>query len=425
MTPDPPDLHLHRWLDRRVVGVALVAAASGFGQFGVVAALGDVARGFGQLSGGGSIANQVGLSGTVLGAGLAIIRLASLGSLPLIGIADRVGRRRTLLTTVGFGLAFTIAAAASPGYWWFVAIFALGRPLLSTANALAQVIAAEETGSRDRTAAVALVTAGYGVGAGLTALLHSLASGVLGFRGLFALAVVPLCLVGLVRRWIEEPDRFEVAAAGNDHPAPVLGPVGRRFRRRLAVVVAIGFAVAVITGPATSFVYLYAQDVIHQGGPVTATMVVAAGLAGLAGLLAGRWLADRLGRRPTGACGMVGLAVFGALTYSGSSAALICGYVLGVFSGAVIAPATGALLAELFPTSVRASVMGWWVTASVVGAVLGLVAFGAVADAGNRFAVAAAAIFLPAALGAALFWLLPETRGREPEDLWPDPPARA
>jgi hypothetical protein len=37
----------------------------------------------------------------------------------------------------------TVAAAASPGYWWFVAIFACGRPLLSASNGLAQVTAAE------------------------------------------------------------------------------------------------------------------------------------------------------------------------------------------------------------------------------------------------------------------------------------------
>jgi MFS family permease len=79
----------------------------------------------------------------------------------------------------------------------------------------------------------------------------------------------------------------------------------------------------------------------------------------------------------------------------------------------------GALLTELFPTSVRASVAGWWVAAGVLGAVTGLVAFGAVADVDNRFEFAAALTFFPAALGAGLFWLLPETRGKEPEDLWP------
>jgi hypothetical protein len=50
----------------------------------------------------------------------------------------------------------------------------------------------------------------------------------------------------------------------------------------------------------------------------------------------------------------------------------------------------------------------------------GLVVFGAVADVGNRFAAAADITFLPATAAAALFWLLPETRGREPESLWPE-----
>jgi hypothetical protein len=42
-----------------------------------------------------------------------------------------------------------------------------------------------------------------------------------------------------------------------------------------------------------------------------------------------------------------------------------------------------------------------------------------VANAGQRFEVAGLVTFLPAALVMVLFWLIPETRGREPEDLWP------
>ena len=148
--PGPAVLRLHRWNDRAVVAVAIAAFASGFAQFGVVAALGDVARGFGQVNLGSTLADQAGLSGTDLGIGLAIMRLASLGALPITGLADRFGRRTMLLVTVGLGLAMTAAAAASPSYWWFVAIFASGRPLLSATNALAQVTAAEETGSADR-----------------------------------------------------------------------------------------------------------------------------------------------------------------------------------------------------------------------------------------------------------------------------------
>jgi MFS family permease len=424
--PEPLDaastegLRLHRWSDRAIIAIAITAFASGFGQFGVVAALGDVSTQLGHVAHGASIADKVGLSGTELGVGLAIIRLASLGSLPLIGMADRLGRRRVILAVTIGGLGLTAISAGSPGYWWFVAIFALGRPLLSATNALAEVMGAEETAARDRAAAVALVAAGYAVGAGTSAIIHGLASGTLGFRGICALALVPLVVVYAIRGYIEEPSRFVVAAAATDHPTPVLGAVGRRFRWRVFCLCLIGFAISIITGPANSFVFLYAQDVVHQQGYWTALMVVIAGAAGLFGLLGGRWMADEVGRRPTGTAALIGASLSATLAYTGSRPALIVGYTLGVLSGGVLAPAVGSLLAELFPTSVRASVTGWWVTSGVLGAVIGLVAFGAVADVGNRFALAAAITFLPMTLAAGLFWLVPETRGKEPEMLWPD-----
>ncbi|HEX4219151.1 MAG TPA: MFS transporter, partial [Acidimicrobiales bacterium] len=325
-----------------------------------------------------------------------------------------------LLVTVGAGLALTAVVAASPSYWWFVALFACGRPLLSASTGLAQVSAAELTGSADRAKAVAFITAGYAVGAGLIAVVHSLASSALGFRGVFALALVPLALLPLLRRWMVEPDRFAKAAASAVHPVPVLGAVAKPFRRRLSVMIVLAFAVSVITGPANSFVFLYAQNVLHLSGIVTAAMVVGGGLSGLVGLLAGRWMADHFGRRPTGGLALVAVALAASLAYSGSAAALITGYVCGVLAGAVLAPALGALLNELFPTSVRASAAGWWLAAGVLGAVVGLVVFGAVATVNNRFGIAAAVTFLPMGLAMGLFWLVPETRGREPEDLWPE-----
>jgi MFS family permease len=420
LAPLRAGLHLHRWTDRAVVGAAVAAFASGFGQFGVVAALGNVARGFGQVPHAAGLGAQVGLSGTDLGIGLAIMRAASLGGLPVTGLADRFGRRKMLLFTVGAGLIMTAAAAFSPSYWWFVAIFACGRPLLSATSGIAQVTAAEETGSADRAKAVALIAAGYGLGAGVIAIVHSLASHALGFRGVFALALVPLALLPLLRRWLEETDRFTVAAAGTRHPVPVFGAVAGPFRRRLAVVAVLGFAISVITGPANSFVFLFAQNFLRQPGVVTAAMVVGAGAAGLAGLLAGRWLADRAGRRRTGALAMMAVALLATLTYTGSAPALLLGYILGVFAASVFAPAAGALVNELFPTAIRASVAGWSLAAGVLGAVVGLIIFGSVAGTRSQFTVAGLVTFLPAALVMGLFWLLPETRGREPEDLWPD-----
>lgn len=416
-TPAGGLLRLHTWSDPAVVAVAFAALAGGMGQFGAVAALGDVARAFGQVSRGATVAEQAGLSGTVLGVGLAVIRLASLGGLPVAGMADRFGRRRVLLITLATGLTLTALAAASPGYWWFVAIFACGRPLLSGADAVTQVAAAEHTGKDDRAKAVALAAAGYGVGAGLIAVLHGLASGVLGFRGLMAVPLLPLGGLLWLRRRLEEPDRFTVSVSTLDRPVPIVGAVGFPYRRRLGIVTGLAFAISVITGPANSFVFLYAENILHQPGYATAAMVVGAGASGLIGLVLGQMLADRVGRRWTGSVAMIGIALCGLLAYSGSTGELVAGYIIGVGVGSVLAPAAGAMLNELFPTSIRASVAGWWIAAGVAGAATGLILFGAVSDVGGHFGAAAALTFLPAASAAGLFWLLPETRGLEPEQL--------
>ncbi len=409
-------LRLYRWRDPPVLGLAFAAFASGFGQFGAVSALGEVARTFGAGSYHvATIAEQAGLSGTVLGVGLAILRLASLGGMPVSGLADRFGRRRVMLVSCASGLALTVLAAASPGYWWFVAIFALGRPGLTAVNALTSVSAAEQTSIADRAKAIALVTGGYGVGAGVIAGVNGLAGKAIGFRGLFLLALLPLLLLPAARRMTRESDRYEAVAP--ESPLPVLGAVAAPYRRMLAIVAALTFAIGVMTGPVNSFVYVYAQNVRHLAGPLVTGMVVLAGASGLAGLLVGRALADRWGRRPTSALGIVTMAVCGVLTYSGSRPALVAGYVAGVLAAAVFAPAGGSLVNELFPTEVRASVSGWVTVAAVLGATLGLLAFGAIADVAHRFAVAALVAAPVPVLGALLLVLLPETRGRELEEI--------
>lgn len=409
---------LHRWRDPPLLGLALIAAAAGFGQFGVVAALADVASEFGTVVAGAdvSLAEHAGLSGTAIGTGLAIIRFASVASLPLAGIADVAGRRRTLVGLASLGLLVVAAASLSPGYWWFVALIALSRPLLTAANAVGGVSAAEQTGAQDRTRAIALLAAGFGVGAGLFAIIRGTVGAGLGLRGMFALALGALAVVLAASRWITEPDRYRIAAAEPDRPLPVLGAVHRRYLPRLLPALGITFAAGLITGPANSFVFLYAEQVLELGTGVTALLVVGAGVTGLAGLLVGRWGADRFGRRITGAAGLAGLALAGLLTYSGPVPAAASGYLLAVFAGSVFAPAAGALQTELFPTAIRATVAGWTVLVGVLGAVTGLLGFGALVDRLDRFDLAAMAVFVPAALLALLFALLPETHGREMEE---------
>ncbi|HEY7605421.1 MAG TPA: MFS transporter [Actinomycetes bacterium] len=418
-------VRLHGWRHPAILAVAAASVAAGFAQFGATTALGDVARAFGQAGEGTSTVARVGLSGTTLGVGLAVVRLASLASLPLAALADSYGRRRLLLACVTGGLAVTALAALSPGYWWFVALFALGRPMLSATNAISGVVAAEETDSRDRAKAIGLLAAGYGIGAGLTALARGVFGEGLGFRGLFALALVPLAATPLLARWLEEPDRYQRLRAAQDpelaaaRPA-VLGRIRADLRPRLWLLAVLAFAIAFVTGPMNTFLFVYAENALGMARSSTAAMVLAAGPVGLVGLVVGRWSADRLGRRVTAAGAQAMVALAGMLTYSGSRTAVAAGYLLGILVASAYAPSFGALGAELFPTSARATAAGWLVAAGVVGAVAGLVTFGLLTDALDSFATAAVLVCAPVVVTSLLFARLPETRGLELEQSAPD-----
>jgi MFS family permease len=106
------------WATAPVLGVAGLSVGSGLAAFGVTAVIGDVAATFGHPAPEGGDLAAIGLPVTTVGVALAIVRLASLGSLPLAAVADRVGRRRVLLTVAAVGFAVTAAAAAAPGVWW-------------------------------------------------------------------------------------------------------------------------------------------------------------------------------------------------------------------------------------------------------------------------------------------------------------------
>lgn len=411
---EPPGLYT--WLQAPVVSVAAVSIASGFGQFGAVAALADVADAFGEATSGATVAEQAGLSGTVLGVGLGVIRLASLGAMPLAALADRRGRTRVLLGCAALGLAFVALGALSPGYWWFVAAFALSRPFLSATNALAQVVAGEHTPTSDRAKAVALVAAGYGLGAALVAGIRGVAAESFGFRGTFALALVPLVTLAVLRRWMVEPNRYR---APDDAVVPAFVIVrhgSQEGRRRLAAMVVVAFSAAFVTGPANSFVFVYAEGILDVSPAITAALLLAAIPVGLGGLTLGRWGADHWGRRPTAATALAGVAMAAVLTYAGGLATTVAGALLAVLMGYAFAPTIAALANELFPTEIRGSVAGWLVATGVVGAVAGLVAFGALADLLDGFAAAAVVVSFPALLATLVFLRLPETMGRELEE---------
>jgi MFS family permease len=416
----PRRLHLHGWRHPAILAAAAMSVFAGYGQFSVTATLGAVAEHFGEVTDATGIAAQVGLTGTTLGLGLALIRLASLASLPLSSSADHLGRRRVLLWAAAIGLAVTMTASASPTYWWFILIVALGRPMLSATNAVAGVIAAEETAATDRAKALALIAASYSVGAGIPALLRGVAADLLGFQGVFMLMALPLIALPFVARRLEEPERFT-----HVHDAPVatsrrLGRLGATWRPRMLLLGTLTFSMSFLTGPINTNLFVYGENVLGLSPALLAVVVLAAGPTGLVGLLTGRWAADNLGRRLSAGSMQALVAIAGALTYSGSGTRLAAGYLLAILAGGAFAPAFGALSAELFATSVRSTAAGWLTVSAVLGAVAGLVSFGVLIDLFGGFGPAALTVAAPVVVVAIGYRFLPETRGMELEESAPE-----
>jgi len=411
-----PGRRVRAWWTAPVLTVALLSVASGVAAFGVTAVIGDVAGTFGQPVGDEAGLGAIGLPVTTVGVALAVVRFASLGSLPLSALADRRGRRRTLLAAAVIGLGFTLLAAASPGFWWYVALVALARPALSTLNALAGVVAAEESSHVDRSASVALITAAYGVGAGIVSVARGLLPGQPSFRVVMAFSLIPLVLLPLLSRRIREPavavDRTRARGLPGSVPAALVG--------RVTVISLMVGCLALATGPGFTYLFVYGERVLGATPLAISGLVLAAGPAGLAGLLIGRWGADRLGRRVTAAVAMAGAGVAVAVAYSGGFSALAVGYLASIALSSAFAPAEGSLGAELVPTAARATLAGWMTVAGVLGAVVGLTAFGVLADVTGRFSTTAWLVGAVVAVSALGFAALPETRGVELEDLEAD-----
>lgn len=402
-----------RFTDRVTAALFLAALLAGFGQFGAVASLNDVAKHFGHFSSSGSLQSVVGLSGSVLGVGLAVLRLASLGALPLASLADRWGRTRVLQRTMIVGLFATATAALSPGYWFFVLCFALARPLLSAASVLVQVIAVELSATRRRIHRLAVMAAGAGIGAGLSAVLHGVIRGPNSFRWLFALALAPALFIAPLLHSIPEPVYPRTTGT-----AARLGSVPRGIRGHLTIVATVAFAVGMITGPANGFAFVYGEGVLKISPHVVATVVALSAGTGLAGLLVSRALARTLGRRWTVVIGVLGTGLTSAYAYSGGRFNFVVGYMVGVGAAGILAPAATAISTELFSHTHRATAAGWVVVAGVLGATAGLGLFGWVGDAVHAsgttaLRVPALVTFLPLLPTLLLLRRLPESSTME------------
>ncbi|MGA7833608.1 MAG: MFS transporter [Acidimicrobiales bacterium] len=398
---------------RVTIALFLIALVAGFAPFGAVASLDKVASYFGHHTSSKSLQSVVGLSGSVLGIGLAVLRFASLGALPLASLADRWGRVSMMRRTLFVGLVITACASLSPSYWFFVGCFALARPLLSSTATLVQVVTVELSSTQTRIDRLVIVSAGAGIGAGLAAIFAGILRGPESFRWLFALALVPLLFLRPLLRSVPEP----TFRTGSESLAR-LGAVPRGLRSRVAIVGVIVIVIGVVSGPASGFTFVYGEGILKISSVTVALVVSLSALTGLAGLLLSRVLSRTLGRRGTVIVGTVATALTATIAYGGGKTAFVIGYMSGVAAGGLLAPAIAALSTELFPHSSRATAAGWIVVAGVVGAMVGLLIFGLIGDSVHvtgpgSLRLPALLTFLPLLPLLGLIYLLPESSQME------------
>ncbi|MFT5563844.1 MAG: MFS family permease [Myxococcota bacterium] len=400
------------WLAGPIVGAACITMMAGAAQFAITATLGDVAVEFGVATA-GDTQGATGMTAGTLGTGLAIIRLA--GVLALVGsvFADRIGRRMVLLGGATLGLVLTGVASFMPTFWLFVAVVALGRPLLTTTNAVVPVVASEEAATKDRTSALAVMSAAYAFGAGAVSITRSLGDGV-GYRALLLGTAALIFTLPLVAKLVRNSPA-SVQKAGVERPS--FGLVDRAVARPLVVLSLLAVFTNLVTGPALTWLFLYGEQVLDASPGAMASLILLAGPAGLAGLLTGRWAGDRIGRRLTSALGTAAVPAAAVFAYSGSLGGLRVGYVTMVFALGLLGPPVAALLNEVMPTETRATANGWVGASAVIGGVLGLLVFGHLIDALSSYRAAAMWLFLPTAPLALGYLLLPDGVSPDVEEI--------
>ena len=331
-------------------------------------------------------------------------------------LSDRIGRVRTLQLTVLWFTVFSLFSAVAQSF----AQLAIFRAFLGfgfggewTAGA---VLMSETIRPRFRGRAVGCVQSGWAIGWGsavlLQAIVYSLVPAQTAWRWMFALGFVPALYVLVVQRFVEEPAVAKAARA--DSTANLSDIFSRDIAKTTILAALLGTGAQGGYYAVNTWLPIFLQNERHLG-IVGSTSYLAFLISGaFAGYLTGAWLADRIGRR-TLFLSFSTAAIVVVLVYTRApltnSALWLLGFPLGFAASGYFA-GMGAFFAELFPTRVRGSAMGF---AYNFGRGIGAT-FPALVGYVSRSMALSSAIAIFAAVAYSLMWLaaflLPETRGK-------------
>lgn len=374
------------------------------------------------------------VSEAVLGITRIPIELGLFAAFFVARLSDRVGRRPLLLWSVVGYTVFTAATAFSWNIWSFALCQFAARIFLGAEYAVGLTMVVEEfpASRRARALGILLTFGATGTIAVGVLLGVGLQNGPLEWRTFYLVGLLPLLILAFSRRRLRETRRFEeqrVArlAAGPAAARPsFLEPWKPGTRRNLVLVGLLHTLRSVpVYGTTAWWAYFAERERGFTSTEVAVFIIAAYGLGCLGYYVCGRSM-EWFGRRPTAVVYFAGAITFSIVLFQAHSKPVsFVGLMLAVFFGLGMGPVMGAFATELFPTAIRGQAAAWirnvfeiagFVFGPALVGVLGDHASGAIGNIGDT-------ITFLMVLSIPVVWLvwkyLPETRGRELEEIVP------
>ena len=366
-----------------------------------------------------AVRNDLGIDSATAGSLQSLTLLASaVGGLAFGVLADRWGRTRALMLSVLMYSVFTAAC----GFAQTVAQLAVFRIFLGFGMggewASGAALVSETWKDKDRGKALGFMQSSWAIGYALAAVVNWLVQDVagLGWRAVFFVGVLPALYALWVRRSVEEPAMWTAEKAKPTRISLRDAMAGPMLRVTVAVTLMNACTMFAWWG-LNSWIpsYLRASPDTGGIGLSNASMnwfVIVMQVGMWFGYVTFGYISDSVGRRKT----YVGylLAATGlvlAYAYTTTPWVLLALGPVVAFFGTGYFSGFGAVSAELYPTSVRATAQGITYNVGRVASAIAPWLVGSVAQTNGY--PAALSITAVAYLLAAAFWLvIPETKGR-------------
>lgn len=279
---------------------------------------------------------------------------AVLGGIGFGMLSDRLGRVRVLTWTILVFAIFTGLCALAQDYTQFAVLRFFAGIGLGGEFGIGMTIVAETWPAAKRARATSYVALGWQFGVLCAALSGIWLLPHLGWRGMFALGVLPAIIAYAFRRRIHEPSMF-TESEHTSVPIRELWRDATTTKNSLALIVLTSVQNFGYFGLMT-WLPSYLAKHFHYSLTKSATWTAVTVLGMAAGILVFGHVADRFGRRPA-LCAYQFGATVSVIAYSqltSSGALLIGGAIMGFFVNGALG-GYGALLAELYPTEARAT----------------------------------------------------------------------